>query len=99
MKRILLIVLLLAAPIVILAEDMDDVPSTGNPVWYFFEYIVAYPGGDTNSGNMKVCASNAGVAVSAGKHILESKYGKVSVKLHYMGRGESCDEERSGEMY
>lgn len=99
MKRILLMIFLLTVPLAILAEGMDGVLSTGDPVWYYFEYIVTYPGGGNNSGNMKVCASNAGVAVSAGKDILESNYGEVSVKLYYKGKGENCDRERFGEMY
>jgi hypothetical protein len=98
MKKILFMMLLLLSPFILMADAIDDVPSTGNPKWHYFDYQVKYPGGDTNSGKMRVCASNALVAVSTGRSILYQKFGKCSIKLHIKARGEACEEERSGEI-
>jgi|RifCSP16_2_1023846.scaffolds.fasta_scaffold134383_2 hypothetical protein len=98
MKKLIIIFILLASPFIIFADDFDDMPSTGNPIWYYFEYKVTYPDGDTNSGNMKVCASNVGVAISTGRRILNEKYGKNKMQLRFKGRGESCSDEGTGEL-
>lgn len=98
MKKILLVMILIVTPFILMADAIDDAPSTGNPIWHYFDYQVKYPGGDTNSGKMRVCASNALVAVSTGKNILYQKFGKYSFKLHIKARGEDCEEERTGEI-
>ncbi len=98
MKKFIIAMLLISSPFILLADAIDDAPSTGNPIWHYFDYLVKYPGGDTNSGKMRVCASNALVAVSTGRSILYEKFGKYSIQLRIMERGETCEEERTGEI-
>ena len=98
MKKLLLAIILLLSPFIIIADEIDDAPGTGNPIWHYFDYQVTYPGGDTNSGKMRVCAGNALAAVSTGKNILYQKFGKYSFKLRIKARGEACEQERTGEI-
>ncbi|MBN1495366.1 MAG: hypothetical protein JXA07_01265 [Spirochaetes bacterium] len=98
MKRLILLLALCLAPFVILADAMDDPPSTGKPFWHYFEYEVSCPEGEPEVGRMKVCASNAMVAVTTGRAILIEKYGKCGVRLAIKERGAPCDEERTGEV-
>lgn len=99
MKRFIIVLALCISPFIILADAFDEYQSTGNPYWHYFDYQVSYPDGGTNTGKIKVCASNAIVAVSTGRALLTEKYGKCSVKLAIKARGEACPEERTGEIY